>query len=155
MGHHPRQAGRTKGMSWVEGGRKRLSFFDPSQSRTTIQVNRERRSKSTANLTEANAQLQLRHKRTSLNSHLDFTSSERERPLWGCFWGAWRGTCLEVIAGGDGIQGDGLPASHEQEMGNAATQGHHCHPQLCDITYLLRQVVLFVATSSATCRFSP
>ncbi len=37
--------------------------------------------------------------RTLLNRYSDFSSSERARPLLGCFWGAWRGTCLEVIIG--------------------------------------------------------
>ena len=80
--------------------RERLFFVSSSESRTTIQVNCELDLKSTANLTSSQVATSLQVKLgLHFNRHSDFTSSERERPLWGCFWGAWRGTCLEVVIG--------------------------------------------------------
>ena len=80
--------------------RERLFFVSSSESRTTIQVNCELDLKSTANLTSSQVATSLQVKLgLHFYRHSDFTSSERERPLWGCFWGAWRGTCLEVVIG--------------------------------------------------------
>ncbi len=80
--------------------RERLFFVSSSESRTTIQVNCELDLKSTANLTSSQVATSLQVKLgLHFYRHSDFTSSERERPPWGCFWGARRGTCLEVIIG--------------------------------------------------------
>ena len=81
--------------------RERLLFVSSSESRTTIQVNCELDLKSTANLTSSQVATSLQVKLgLHFYRHSDFTSSERERPLWGCFWGAWRDTWLEVIMEG-------------------------------------------------------
>ena len=88
------------GKFWVKGGRERLSFVDPSQSRTTIQVNLELDLKSTADLTSSQVATSLQVKfELHFNRHSDFTPSETRRSLLGCFGNEWRGTCLEVIAG--------------------------------------------------------
>ena len=95
-----------KGLYAVTGnhekrGSRAAVFFSSSESRTTIQVNRELDFKSTANLTSSQTRTSLQVKLgLHFNRHSDFTSSERERSLWGYFWGAWRGTCLEVVIGG-------------------------------------------------------
>ena len=88
------------GKFWVKGGRERLSFVDPSQSRTTIQVNLELDLKSTADLTSSQVATSLQVKfELHFNRHSDFTPSETRRSLLGCFGNEWRGTCLEVILG--------------------------------------------------------
>ena len=75
-------------------------FVSPSESRTTIQVNRKLHLKSTANLTSSQVATSLQVKlELHFNRRSDFTSSERPRPLWGYFLGALRSICLEVIFG--------------------------------------------------------
>ena len=97
---HPDRKDVVSNRAFPSRGCERWVFVDPSQSRTTIQVNCELDLKSTANLTSSQVATSLQVKLgLHFYRHSDFTSSERERPLWGCFWGAWRGTCLEVVIG--------------------------------------------------------
>ncbi len=84
-------------------------FVSPSESRTTIQVNRELHLKSTVNLTSSQVATSLQVKlELHFNRRSDFTSSERQRPLWRYVLGALRGICLEVIVGGSRFFVDGL-----------------------------------------------
>ena len=104
--------------------RERLFFVSSSESRTTIQVNCELDLKSTANLTSSQVATSLQVKLgLHFNRHSDFTSSEREQPLWGCFWDAWRGTCLEVVIGGS-VHGD-RPCGRAERRG-AGRLGFSC-----------------------------
>ena len=126
--------GRQSGRKEV---RERPFFVSPSESRTTIQVNRQLHLKSTANLTSSQVATSLQVKlELHFNRRSDFTSSERKSPLWRYVLGALRGICLEVIVRGFRFfaAGEAAPSrrsrrSREQAPGGLSPPRWWRHPK--------------------------